>query len=75
MGSRRRIGSSHVRVPLVTGAWCQIEVLMAYAFMTQGEMLLVVGSGFRNCEAWRLKSESFELKDPAACQIRSSFAS
>ena len=49
-------------------AWCQVELLMAYAFTTSGRSVLVVPEGFENGETRTLKmttNDVVTLADPA----------
>ena len=50
-------------------AWCQVELLMAHAFMTMGHMVLVVPDGFAGAEPqggkWITK-DTVVVADPAA---------
>ena len=53
-------------------AWCQVELLMAYAFMTTGTIVLVVPDGFAGAEPqggkWTTREE-VAVADPAAGQL------
>ena len=53
-------------------AWCQVELLMAYAFMTKGNKVLVVPDGFAGAgpqgDKWT-KYEAVAVADPAAGQL------
>ena len=53
-------------------AWCQVELLMAHAFMTRGDMVLVVPDGFAGAEPqgdeWITK-EQVVVADTAAGQL------
>ena len=53
-------------------AWCQVELLMAHAFMTTGDQVLVVPDGFAGAEpqgdTWTT-SEWVAVADPAAGQL------
>jgi len=53
-------------------AWCQVELLMAHAFMEKGDLVLVVPDGFAGAEPqgskWITK-ESVVVADPAAGQL------
>jgi hypothetical protein len=53
-------------------AWCQVELLMAHAFMTTGKMVLVVPDGFAGAEPqgdkWTTEEEVV-VADPAAGQL------
>ena len=53
-------------------AWCQVELLMAYAFMTSGDLVFVLPDGFAGAEPqgdkWITKEE-VAVADPAAGQL------
>ncbi len=53
-------------------AWCQVELLMAHAFMTRGDQVLVVPDGFAGAEPqgdeW-VTEERVVVADPAAGQL------
>ena len=53
-------------------AWCQVELLMAHAFMTKGDKLFVVPDGFAGAgpqgDKWVTKEEVV-VADPAAGQL------
>ena len=53
-------------------AWCQVELLMAHAFMTKGKFVFVVPDGFAGAEPqgdkWTTKEE-VAVADPAAGQL------
>ena len=53
-------------------AWCQVELLMAYAFMTRGNKVFVVPDGFAGAEPqggeW-VTRKRFVVADPAAGQL------
>ena len=57
-------------------AWCQVELLMAHAFMTTGDLVFVVPDGFAGAEPqgdllfrkWTTKEEVV-VADPAAGQL------
>ena len=53
-------------------AWCRVELLMAYAFMTHGDKVLVVPDGFAGAEPqggkW-VTEERVVVADPAAGQL------
>ena len=53
-------------------AWCQVELLMAHAFMTKGDLVFVVPDGFAGAEpqgdTWTT-SEWVAVADPAAGQL------
>ena len=53
-------------------AWCQVELLMAHAFMTTGRLVLVVPDGFAGAEPqggkW-VTREEVAVADPAAGQL------
>ena len=53
-------------------AWCQVELLMAHAFMTTGKRVLVVPDGFAGAEprgdTWTTREEVV-VADPAAGQL------
>ena len=53
-------------------AWCQVELLMAHAFMTMGDKVLVVPDGFAGAEPqggkW-VTREEVAVADPAAGQL------
>ena len=53
-------------------AWCQVELLMAHAFMTQGDKVFVVPDGFAGAEPqggkW-VTLETVAVADPAAGQL------
>ena len=53
-------------------AWCQVELLMAHAFMTQGDKVLVVPDGFAGAEPqggkW-VTEKRVVVADPAAGQL------
>ena len=48
-------------------AWCQVELLMAYAFMTTGNKVWVVPPAFKNGATWpiRVEVERVVVADPA----------
>ena len=48
-------------------AWCQVELLVAYAFMTSGRKVWVVPSAFENGATWpmRFEVEQVVVADPA----------
>ena len=53
-------------------AWCQVELLMAHAFMTTGKKVFVVPDGFAGAEPqgdeW-VTTEEVAVADPAAGQL------
>ena len=53
-------------------AWCQVELLMAHAFMTKGRLVFVVPDGFAGAEPqgdkW-VTREEVAVADPAAGQL------
>ena len=53
-------------------AWCQVELLMAHAFMTKGDKVFVVPDGFAGAEPqggkW-ITEEEVAVADPAAGQL------
>ena len=53
-------------------AWCQVELLMAHAFMTTGDLVFVVPDGFAGAEPqggkW-VTLETVAVADPAAGQL------
>ena len=53
-------------------AWCQVELLMAHAFMTRGDKVFVVPDGFAGAEPqggkW-ITEEEVAVADPAAGQL------
>ena len=53
-------------------AWCRVELLMAYAFMTKGDKVFVVPDGFAGAEPqggkWITK-DTVAVADPAAGQL------
>ena len=53
-------------------AWCQVELLMAHAFMTTGDRVFVVPDGFAGAEPqggkWTTREEGV-VADPAAGQL------
>ena len=53
-------------------AWCQVELLMAHAFMTKGDKVFVVPDGFTGAEPqggkWTTREE-VAVADPAAGQL------
>ena len=53
-------------------AWCQVELLMAHAFMTKGDKVFVVPDGFAGAEPQGDKwftAETVAVADPAAGQL------
>eukprot|EP00964_Phaeocystis_antarctica_P108350 scaffold72962_cov56-Phaeocystis_antarctica.AAC.1 len=53
-------------------AWCQVELLVAHAFMTTGDMVFVVPDGFAGAEPQGGKwttDEAIWVADPAAGQL------
>eukprot|EP00964_Phaeocystis_antarctica_P069317 scaffold42098_cov59-Phaeocystis_antarctica.AAC.2 len=49
-------------------AWCQVELLMAHAFMTTGNVVFVVPDGFAGAEPLAT-GEKVVVADPAAGQL------
>ena len=52
-----------------TRGWCQVEVMMAKAFMTTGDTVLVLEKGFRNKGQRKLTATYAGLRDPLDCNL------
>ena len=46
-------------------AWCRVELLMSYAFVTTGDQVLVLPEGFVDEEHWAVDKREDTLLDPA----------